>query len=170
LFNIPFLLIKQVFEFTYYVVCIVWNRKGGFICKVCLAVDKLFRKHFKASGFNKGSPIRVLGRIIDRVSWIFRSTDWNNDGRTDNIGLDYDPQMQFWSYAGDDDVTGNEQVNQTDMETMLSTLSKKDFSDCCLGVAFTMKAFPGIAFGFSSQTGAGASAGMENTKLKYSKL
>ena len=26
-------------------------------------------------------------KMIDKISWIFRSVDWNNDGMPDNIGF-----------------------------------------------------------------------------------
>jgi hypothetical protein len=114
-------------------------------------VDNLFLKYFKSPTLGSGSPMGLLGGIIDQASWIFRSTDWNDDHIPDNVGISYDPQLAIWSYDGDS-ISGTEDLSPVQLDTMFASLSKIDFSDCCLGIAFTMKAFPEIMHAKSSRS------------------
>lgn len=48
-------------------------------------VDEEFSKAYnvkEASALKKS-----LQKFIDHANWVFRSTDWNNNGKPDNIGF-----------------------------------------------------------------------------------
>jgi hypothetical protein len=109
------------------------------LCKVCLAVDNLFLSKYMAQLDPKETTVNHLGKLIDSASWIFRSTDWNGDGTPDDIGLDYDPQYDLFTYVDD----GNETITVEEMDALYGEVARLDFSDCCVAVGYTMKRFPG---------------------------
>jgi len=122
------------------------QRNGGYLCKVCLAVDRLFLEQYMAA---QSPPIRTvsfLARILDNVSWIFRSTDWNSDGTPDNVGIEYDRQYDNWVYVD----SGNETVEHEELDVLYGDLARKDFTDCCVAVTYTMKRFPGPMYAKSA--------------------
>lgn len=114
-------------------------RNGGYLCKVCLAVDNTFLKHYMAVHQPHETTVRHLGKIIDNASWIYRSTDFNGDGVPDNVGLDYDPQFDTFTYIDN----GNESLTVEELDEIYGDLARLDFSDCCIAVAYTMKRFHG---------------------------
>lgn len=87
MFSLKLRFIKKMVTFLY--------RQGGFLCKVCLAADVSFRQKYLEKIGKNGSVNNFLGQTIDKVSWIFRSVDWNGDNRPDNVGLDYDSQVNI---------------------------------------------------------------------------
>jgi hypothetical protein len=113
------------------------QRKGGYLCRICLLVDPTFQKYFKPSQ-NDSSTLDTLSHVIDRVSWIFRSVDWDLDDIPDNIGLEYDAQVNIWSMDG---METKEFISKDDLDVVFTKLSQIDFSECCLAIAYTMKGF-----------------------------
>jgi len=96
-----------------------------------------------------------LGHVIDNASWYFRSIDWDGDGTVDNVGLDYDIQFLKWKYLDND----QEEVSEEELEVMFTKLTEIDFSDCCLGIGYTMKKLPSDLFAKASQSKPGNPAG-----------
>lgn len=112
-------------------------------------MDETFRRHYLEKATRNESDLaqNYLGRIIDRVSWIFRSMDFDGDTKPDNIGLDYDSHPLQWNYP---DI-GGEDVNEQDIEILFQSLESYKFADCCLGIGFTMKNFPKDVLGKRTQ-------------------
>ncbi|CAL8122346.1 unnamed protein product [Orchesella dallaii] len=119
------------------------QRKGGYLCKVCIAADKEFIEAYDKEKENATSLTQnYLGRIIDHVSWIFRSTDYNNDKKSENVGLSFESQAIDWKYPSEvKDETVNEQL------LILNLQEIKFPTDCCLGIGYTMKVLPDYADG-----------------------
>jgi len=55
------------------------------ICNLCIIVDNQFVTAYKLS--DSSAVISQIKQIVDRVSWIFRNIDWNEDGVPDNFGF-----------------------------------------------------------------------------------
>jgi hypothetical protein len=55
-------------------------------------------------------------------------------------------QIFNWKYTDD----GKEEASEEELEVLFNTLTSIDFSDCCLGIAFTMKKLPDNVFAKSS--------------------
>lgn len=108
-----------------------------------MAVDDLFSQYYiDIWATEKEAASNYLARIIDRVSWMLRAMDFDDDKKPDNIGLDYDAQSVRWTYPDNN----KEDVTDQDIEVLFQSLSRYEFSDCCLGIGFTMKNFPQNAF------------------------
>jgi len=72
----------------------VFFRKGGFVCRVCIGLDESFRtNYFIPNNQTELDSYEFLGETVDKVSWIFRSVDWDGDGKYDDIGIGYDSQV-----------------------------------------------------------------------------
>lgn len=109
-------------------------------------MDKLFLDKYMSFVTPPIRPAPFLARILDNVSWIFRSTDWNGDGTPDNIGLDYDRQNDNWIYID----SGEESLEHDELDMLYGNLARMDFSDCCVAITYTMKRFPGAMFAKSA--------------------
>ncbi|ODM94547.1 Disintegrin and metalloproteinase domain-containing protein 17 [Orchesella cincta] len=111
------------------------QRKGGYVCKVCVVTDRQFAEAYDLK-LGKATPLtqNYMGKIIDQVSWMFRTVDWNSDKHPDNVGLSFDSQPIDWRYPneiGDDTVS--EQV-------LIQSLQEMNLPDnCCLAIGYTMK-------------------------------
>jgi len=140
------------------------RKQGGYLCKVCLATDSSFEKYFSQHHTDTMfSSSRYLGQIIDKVSWIFRATDWDNNGSPDNIGLDWDTQSFEWSYTSD---IRDENISEDELDGLFKSLAEIDFSECCLGIAYTMKKFPESIFAKSSASKATPTGGICSTRAE----
>ncbi|CAG7815666.1 unnamed protein product [Allacma fusca] len=128
------------------------NRQGGYLCRICLLVDPTFQQFFKSTR-NESSTLENLSYIIDRVSWIFRSVDWDLDDVPDNIGLEYDAQVNIWNIESMDT---KEFISKDDLDVVFTKLSQMDFSECCLAIAYTMKGFQEQIYARSSAVNAQA--------------
>jgi hypothetical protein len=53
---------------------------------LCIVVDDEFVRVYKLS--DSQAVISQIKGLVDRVSWIFRNIDWNDDGVPDNIGFE----------------------------------------------------------------------------------
>ncbi|CAG7721815.1 unnamed protein product [Allacma fusca] len=111
-------------------------RSTGVICNLCVVADKEF---MHAHGRGELPELkRQLEKLIDSVSWLWRTIDWNGDNFPDNIGFKI---MRFDEW---DPYPGEEFEHYQTPYPALSLLSKLgviDFGDCCLGVGFTMRQF-----------------------------
>lgn len=56
-------------------------RNYGLICKICVLMDSKFETKYGKR------VVSDLELSIDKVSWIFRTSDWDEDGKPDNIGF-----------------------------------------------------------------------------------
>lgn len=125
------------------------KRKGGYVCKICIAVDNLFTEYFTDFMLQNNTRFgrtKYVSHVMDRVSWILRSLDFNGDVKPDNIGILFDDQVHEWQYSLDSN-TDREFIEEEDVENLFRSLqfTKQDFADCCLGIGLTMKRLPGEA-------------------------
>jgi len=147
-----------------------WNpsRPTGQICKLCIQVDHEFTK---AYGPTMDDLAPFLQRTVDHASWIFRATDWNNDGKPDNIGFKL-ASVRCWNYAAElinflqssfhpfhCKVSYFEykvklgwklyihEESKEDYDTpkpaldLLKAFARYNFSRCCLGIGLTNRPF-----------------------------
>lgn len=120
-------------------------------CTLHLVADYLFYKHVGKGDISR--TVNIMKKTVYGADAIFRSTDFNLDGVGDNIGFMIknitvlsNESMDFFSYSMDD----------TNYMGYLRNFSRANFSDYCLGVAFTYKEFKrsvgGVAWIASSNT------------------
>lgn len=120
-------------------------------CSLHLVADHLFFSEI--GGSSPAKTVNLMLAIVMGADALFRSTDFNGDGLSDSIGflvknitIIRSPDTAFYSYS-----RSNSNAFQ-----YLKSFSTADFSDVCLGVAFTAIDFErgvvGLAWYASSTT------------------
>ncbi|ODM97864.1 Disintegrin and metalloproteinase domain-containing protein 10 [Orchesella cincta] len=95
--------------------------------------------------------------MVDQISWIFRSTDWNNDGKPDNIGVKIVTMTLGW-IPYKQELPEHYDTPKLALD-YLKIFARMNFSSCCLGVGFTNRQFlnglDGISFAASRKAHGG---------------
>ncbi|CAL8101992.1 unnamed protein product [Orchesella dallaii] len=115
----------------------------GYTCSLCIYVDHQFVDAYTANGKNHLNNLRKvkasIKRMVEHANWIFRSTDWDNDGKPDNIGFNMASLVLGWLPFRED--TQDTYEIPKEASGLLKIFARMNFSTCCLGVGFTNRPF-----------------------------
>ncbi|CAL1531263.1 unnamed protein product, partial [Lymnaea stagnalis] len=119
-------------------------------CNLHIVADHLFHRYYGAGSVT--NTVNMMLQLINDADAVFRSTDFDGDGQGDNIGFIVG-KVTVYSLKDKDYILNRPKVTS---DQYLKLLSKSDFGDVCLGVAFTrrnMNGVAGTAFpGYSDET------------------
>ncbi|OWF50393.1 disintegrin and metalloproteinase domain-containing protein 10-like [Mizuhopecten yessoensis] len=104
-------------------------------CSLHVVVDHLFFVGVGQS--SRSQTIAEIMYLVGSADHIFRSTDFNGDGKGDNVGFTVTAISIYPNETVDDYKT----ANSIDVYDYLNQFSKYNFDDFCLGIAFTFRDF-----------------------------
>ncbi|XP_046345357.2 disintegrin and metalloproteinase domain-containing protein 10-like [Haliotis rufescens] len=132
-------------------------------CVIKLVADHLYFKHVGKGDVRK--TIAEMAVSLAEADMMFRQTDFDGDGVGDNIGFkvgNITIYKEYQEYSLKDE--------NMDVYTYLDRFSEYDFSDYCLGVAYTYRDFEDNIVGLAwigSSNANGAAGGICQRRIWY---
>ncbi|KAL3874041.1 hypothetical protein ACJMK2_037105 [Sinanodonta woodiana] len=106
-------------------------------CTLRVVADHLFFQHIGQA--DVATTIAELQFLVSEADIIFRSTDFDGNGKGDNIGFSI-AKIEIYRPGN----TYNMADESIDVNKYLNKFSEYDFTDVCLSFAFTYRNFQGI--------------------------
>ncbi|XP_033733808.1 disintegrin and metalloproteinase domain-containing protein 10-like [Pecten maximus] len=107
----------------------------SYSCTLHIVVDHTFFSRIGQS--SRSQTIAEILYLVGSADHIFRSTDFDGDGKGDNVGFIVAAITIHTNETADD----YKMSDSTDVYAYLNQFSKYNFNDYCLGIAFTSRDF-----------------------------
>lgn len=129
----------------------LWKKRRSALHNNALYCElRAFIDHTYFRNVGSSDEIKTLQEIVYAISEadrVFRTTDFDGDGLGDNVGFILQEVTFFTSPLAPGYHMRN--VDEVDSHIYLKQLSQYDFSQYCLGVAFTFRDFGGNVIGLA---------------------
>lgn len=131
-----------------------WKKKRSVLhnnalyCDLRAVIDHTYFRSI--GGSNEIKALQEVVYAISEADHVFRTTDFDGDGLGDNVGFILQEVTFFTSPLAPGYHMRN--VDEVDSDIYLRQLSRYDFSQYCLGVAFTFRDFGGNVVGIAHKS------------------